>query len=70
MEKRKELILTAGPSITQKEISYVNDAVTNGWNKYIVKLEKEFAEYIGVKHAISTTSCTGAMHYPITQEFL
>ena len=66
MEKRKELILTAGPSITQKEISYVNDAVTNGWNnqwnKYIVKLEKKFAEYIGVKHAISTSSCTGAMH--------
>ena len=66
MEKRKELILTAGPSITQKEISYVNDAVTNGWNKqwnkYIVKLEEKFAEYIGVKHAISTSSCTGAMH--------
>ena len=24
--------LTAGPSITEKEISYVTDAVTNGWN--------------------------------------
>ena len=66
MKKREDLILTAGPSITKKEISYVTDAVTNGWNdqwnKYITKLEKQFSEYIGVKHAISTTSCTGAMH--------
>jgi len=66
MEKRKEIILTAGPSITEKEISYVTDAVTNGWNdqwnKYIIELEKQFAKYIGVKHAIATSSCTGAMH--------
>ena len=26
------MILTAGPSITQKEIDYVNDAVKTGWN--------------------------------------
>lgn len=66
MKKLDKLILTAGPSITEKEISYVTDAVTNGWNdqwnKYIVKLEEEFANYINVKHAITTTSCTGAMH--------
>ena len=44
MKKRSNLILTAGPSITEKEISYVNDAVTNGWNdqwnKYIIKFEE------------------------------
>ena len=66
MKKREDLILTAGPSITKKEISYVTDAVTNGWNdqwnKYITKLETQFSDYIGVKHAISTTSCTGALH--------
>lgn len=66
MEKRQKLILTAGPSITKKEISYVTDAVTNGWNeqwnKYIVRLEESFAKYIGVKYAITTSSCTGAMH--------
>jgi len=64
--KRSSLILTAGPSITEKEISYVNDAVTNGWNdqwnKYIIKFEETFAKYIGVKHAMATSSCTGAMH--------
>lgn len=60
------MILTAGPSITQKEIDYVNDAVRNGWNEhwgdYIKKFEKSFADYIGVKHALTTSSCTGALH--------
>jgi perosamine synthetase len=62
----EKMILTAGPSITELEIGYVTDAITNGWNEhwgdYIRKFEKSFAEYIGVKHAISTSSCTGAMH--------
>lgn len=60
------MILTAGPSITQKEIDYVNDAIRNGWNDhwgdYIKKFEKSFAEYIGVKYALTTSSCTGALH--------
>jgi len=60
------MILTAGPSITQKEIDYVTDAITNGhgenWGYYIKRFEKEFAKYIGVKHAMTTSSCTGAMH--------
>lgn len=61
-----KMILTAGPSITQKEIDYVNDAIANGhdehWGDYIKKFEKAFAEYIGVKHALTTSSCTGALH--------
>ena len=54
------------PSITQKEIDYVNDAITNGWGEhcydYIHRFENAFKEYIGVKYAISTSSCTGALH--------
>ena len=60
------MILTAGPSITKREISYVNDAVKNGWNNnwnnYLVKLEDRFKKYFKVKYAIPTSSCTGAMH--------
>ena len=60
------MILTAGPSITQKEIDYVTDAVTNGydehWGDYIKRFEKAFEEYLGVKHALATSSCTGALH--------
>jgi len=62
----EKTILTAGPSITEKEIAYVTDAVTNGWNQhwgdYIARFEKAFAEYVGTKHALSTSSCTGALH--------
>ena len=47
------MILTAGPSITQKEIDYVNDAVKNGWNEnwnsYIIKLEEAFKKKFNVK---------------------
>lgn len=61
-----KMILTSGPSITQIEIDYVTDAVTNGidehWGDYIKWFEKAFAEYIGVKHAMTTSSCTGALH--------
>lgn len=60
------MILTAGPSITEKEISYVTDAVTNGWNEdwnhYISRFENQFSKYIDVNHAITTSSCTGALH--------
>jgi perosamine synthetase len=61
-----KIIQTAGPSITQKEIEYVTDAVTNGWYEnwsgYLTKFEKVFADYIGINHAIPTSSCTGALH--------
>jgi len=63
---RQKMILTAGPSITQKEIDYVTDAVTNcydeHWADYIKRFEKAFAEYLEVKHAMTTSSCTGALH--------
>lgn len=66
MKITNELILTAGPSITNKEIEYIMDAAINGWNHkhsdYIKKFENAFAEYIGVKYALATSSCTGALH--------
>ena len=59
-------ILTAGPSISTREISYVTDAVTSGWNSrhshYITRFENSFAEYVGAKYAMATSSCTGALH--------
>ena len=59
-------ILVSGPWITQKEIDYVTDAVSNAWyenaNIYHERFEKAFAEYIGVKFAISLPSCLSAIH--------
>jgi perosamine synthetase len=60
------IILTAGPSISQYEGYYAYDAALNGWNsewsKYLDLLQHNFKEYIGVKYALATSSCTGAMH--------
>ncbi len=54
------------PSITDLEIRYATDAVTHGWGErcyeYINRFEKAFREHLGVRHAIATSSCTGAMH--------
>jgi perosamine synthetase len=56
----------AGPSITQKEIDYVTDAVTSAWyadaNKFHARFERAFAAYCGRKHAVSLPSCTSGLH--------
>lgn len=61
-----ERIPVAGPSITQKEIDYVTDAVTTAWygnaNIYHERFEKAFAEYLGVRYAMALPSCTSAIH--------
>src|SRR2546429_9033842 len=61
-----EPIPVAGPSITQKEIDYVTDAVTNAWygnaSVYHNRFEKAFADYLDLAHAIALPSCTSAIH--------
>jgi perosamine synthetase len=61
-----ERIPVAGPWITQKEIDYVTDAVTNAWygnaNIYHERFERAFADYLGVRYAIALPSCTSAIH--------
>jgi len=63
MNKR---ILYTKPSITNLEISYATDAAKNGWGErcyeYIDRFEQLFKEHLGVKYAIATSSCTGALH--------
>ncbi len=63
MNKR---ISVAGPWITQLEIDYVTDAVTNAWygnaNTYHERFEKAFSEYVGVPHAMALPSCTSGLH--------
>ena len=61
-----EKIVITKPSITDLEISYVNDAITTGWGSkcydYILRFEKQFAEFQGTEFALATSSCTGAIH--------
>ena len=54
------------PSITELEVGYATDAARNGWGEhcydYIVRFERAFERHLGVRHAIATSSCTGALH--------
>ena len=54
------------PSITELEIRYATDAATHGWGErcyeYIDRFERQFCTYLGVRHAIATSSGTGALH--------
>jgi perosamine synthetase len=61
-----ERIPVAGPWITQLEIDYVTDAVTNAWyanaNMYHARFEAAFAAYVGRTYAMALPSCTSAIH--------
>jgi perosamine synthetase len=54
------------PSITELEVRYATDAAANGWGdkcyEYINRFEEAFKAHLGVKYAIATSSCTGALH--------
>jgi perosamine synthetase len=53
------------PMIEEEEISEVIDTLRSGWITTGPKanlFEKEFAKYIGCKHAIAVNSCTAALH--------
>lgn len=62
----KSRIYYTKPSITALEIGYATDAATNGWGEhcydYIHRFEQQFREHLGVRHAIATSSGTGALH--------
>ena len=54
------------PSITDREVRYATDAAANGWGEhcydYINRFEEAFRQHLGARHAIATSSCTGATH--------
>lgn len=54
------------PSITELEVAYATDAARNGWGEqcydYIIRFEEAFRQHLGVRHALATSSCTGALH--------
>lgn len=54
------------PSVTEKEIAYVTDAVQSTWisslGKYIDKFESDFAGFCGTKYGVATSNGTVALH--------
>lgn len=64
-ERREHFIPYNLPDITEAEIDEVVDTLRSGWiakGPRTIKFEKEFAEYLGAKHAIAVNSCTAALH--------
>lgn len=61
-----ERIPIAGPSITQKEIDYVAQAVTGAWyadaSVFHHRFEQGFARHCGRRHAVSLPSATSGLH--------
>jgi perosamine synthetase len=54
------------PSIGEKELEYVSDAVKSGWvssiGKYIESFESAFATFCGTKYALAVSNGTTALH--------
>lgn len=63
-------IYMAGPSITEHEVSIVEDAMRNGWYEnpyyYVETFQKEFAAYHDRRFALMTPNCTTAIHLLLT----
>ncbi len=59
-------IPVASPDLSGNEINYVLDAIESGWvssnGSYIDKFETAFAEYLGVRHALTCCNGTAAVH--------
>jgi perosamine synthetase len=57
------------PLIAKNALEYVSECIKTGWissgGSYIKKFEADFARYLGVKHAITTTSGTASLHLAI-----
>ena len=54
------------PSITALEVRYATDAAASGWGErcyeYLQRFEAAFKASLNMPYAISTSSCTGALH--------
>jgi perosamine synthetase len=64
------MIPVCSPYLNGNEKKYVNDALDTNWisstGKYVKMFEDKFAEYCGVKHGITTTNGTTALHLALT----
>lgn len=63
---KRARIPSQGPSITDKEVQLVAEAVKYGWyekrNMHLDRFTAEFAAYTGIKHCLPTSHCTDAIH--------
>ncbi len=60
------MIPISRPTISQEDVRFVTDAVSSGWvsslGQYLERFEREFADFCGVRHCVSTANGTVAIH--------
>jgi perosamine synthetase len=65
-----EFIPVSVPSITQREVDYVTEAVESGWvsslGKYVDLFEEEFASFCKTRHAVSCANGTVAIQLALS----
>lgn len=65
-ERPPDFIPVYTPSLDGREEKYVLDAVRSGWisslGSYVTRFEQEFARFCGVRHAVSVSNGTVALH--------
>jgi dTDP-4-amino-4,6-dideoxygalactose transaminase len=67
--RRETFLPWALPMIGEEEIQEVVDSLRSGWittGPKVKRFEAQFAEYVGVRHAIAVSSCTAALHVALT----
>ena len=53
------------PDIGDEEVAEVSEVLRSGWvttGPKVRELERQFADYVGAKHAVAVNSCTAALH--------
>jgi len=62
---RGEFLPFAQPLLGEEEIDEVVHCLRSGWlttGQKVQQFEREFAEFVGAKHALAVNSCTAALH--------
>ena len=65
VEELEPRVAFARPDIGDAEISAVLATLHSGWlttGPRVAEFERQFAEYVGARHAVAVSSCTAALH--------
>lgn len=64
VQKRNHFLPYSLPLIGKEEIQEVTETLESGWlskGPKVQQFEKEFAAFVGAKHAVAVNSCTAAL---------
>lgn len=65
MSEKERFIPVARPCLDEREVEAVRRAIMSGWvtqGPEVAAFERDFAAYVGAKHACAVSSCTTGLH--------